>query len=105
MASTISIGSNSRALSEVDPSWVAQQIRDRRADGRPVCVRLQLDEPDARMSLAAGVCPPAGGGGSRRPNALEAAIFELWGERGLNDGDVKPGELIAFLAQLGRLTG
>ena len=101
---SISIGGNTRTTDEATQSWVAQQMRDRRADGRPICVRVNVDELEARLALASGACA-RGGGGGRPPNALESAILDLWRRRGLADDEVNPGEVIAFLAQLGRLTG
>lgn len=96
---SISIGGNTRTIDEATRSWVAQQIRDRRADGRPTCVQVSVDEPAARVALASGACA-RGRGGGRPPNALESAIIDLWRRRGLADDEINPGEVIAFLVQL-----
>jgi hypothetical protein len=102
--STIKIGNDERELRDADPQWIAQEIKGRRKDGQAVCVTVRIDEPGATLSLCTPACRMSvGGGGGRAPNAREAAIFELWNKRGLNDGEVEPGEVIAFVQQVLRL--
>lgn len=47
------------------------------------------------MTLSTPSCSP-GGGGRRQANERELAIFKLWDERGLNDAEFAPGNLIVF---------
>lgn len=102
--STIRIGNDQRELREADPQWITQGINGRRRDGQAVCVTVRIDEPGATLSLCTPACRVGGGGGGgRAPNAREAAIFELWNKRGLNDSEVEPGEVVAFVQQVLRL--
>lgn len=97
--STIRIGIDERDLRDADTQWITQEIVGRRQDGQDVCVLVRINEPGANLPLSTPACRVGGGGGGggRPPNALETAIFDLWEKRGLNSGNVEPGEVIAFV--------
>lgn len=103
--STIKIGNDQRDLREADATWIASEIVGRRKDGQAVCVFVQINESGANLPLMTQACRVGGGGGGgrRAPNALEAAIIELWNRHGLNSGEVEPGQLVAFVRQVLRL--
>lgn len=95
----VKIGSDERALGDVDPNWINQEINQRRRDGESVCVivRIQTDRLD--MVLRTPTCGPTGGGG-RQATAEERRVFDLWDKRGLNQSTFNGGNLVAFLEQL-----
>lgn len=95
----IKIGDAERELDSADESWVNQQINKRRADGLTVCVKVVIKEGDVNMILATPTCADSGCSG-RPPRPHEKMIFELWTQRGLDDGSFTGGNLIAFLKQL-----
>lgn len=97
----IKIGSEERDLTEVDPSWINQQINRRRKDG-PVCVRVTIKHDAIDMILSSRDCPPVGGGG-RPPRSQEEKIFDLWDRHRLNEADFPSGHLVAFIKQLQKL--
>ena len=96
----IKIGSEERNLTEIDPSWINQQINNRRKDG-PVCVRVTIKHDAIDMILLSGDCPRSGGGRQARPQEKE--IFALWDKHGLNEADFPGGHLVAFIKQLQKL--
>lgn len=101
---SISIGPEQRSLSDADPHWVARQIDGRQRDGINVCVVVNIDVSDARLSLATPSCARSGGGG-RRPNATESQLITAWNQLGLNDMGFTAGNVIAFLQRLRHLLG
>lgn len=101
---SVSIGSEQRSLSDADPHWVARQVGGRHPDGTSVCVVVNIDVTDARLSLATPSCARHLGGG-RRPNAKESQLVALWNQLGLNETDFTAGNVVAFLQQLRNLLG
>lgn len=99
---TVKIGESERTQSEVDESWVNQQINRRRAEGLQVCVRVTIKANDVDIILTTPGCA-SGGGGVRRLTDDEQRVLELWQQRGLSQLNFTGGNLIAFLKQLGRL--
>lgn len=97
----VTIGEQQRSLQEVTAEWINQQIQRRRADGRPVCARVSIQQGGLNMALSTPNCGNAGGGG-RLPNSNEKEVFRLWADRGLDDPHFSGGNLVAFLAQLKR---
>ena len=99
----ISIGGSTFPLEKVNEGWVNQMVAESRRLNHPLCVRVDVEEPGARVALATPGC--AGGtGGGRPPNALEQRIVDEWIRRGLQTGEFSPGQLQAFLRELARLT-
>lgn len=86
---------------DAEEGWVTQQITRRRADGHQVCATVGIKTSYVNVGLSTPGC--ALGGGGRRPTTDEARIIDLWAQRGLNDSNFSPGNLIAFLRQLARL--
>jgi hypothetical protein len=41
----VKINGAERALNDVDPNWVNEQINRRRQDGAAICVRVTIDCP------------------------------------------------------------
>lgn len=96
---TIRIAEEERQLDAADKQWINQQINRRRADGKTVCVRVTIRRGGLDMVLATPTCTSSGGG-RRGPNTQESEVFNLWGQRGLNEADFTGGNLVAFLKQL-----
>ncbi len=81
--------------------WIAQRIEGMRREGNVVCVRVIVDEPDAKVTLATAGC--SGGAGIARPlSGREQALLAAWRDRRLSDVEFAPGNLIAFLRQAAR---
>ena len=95
----IQIGNNEKRLTDVDESWITQQINRRRADGQKVCVRVFIETGDINVVLSTPECPKAAYG-KRPPNKSESKILDLWEKRGLRKDDYTGGNLIAFLNQI-----
>lgn len=100
---SISIGETERELADATPDWINQQINRRRDDRRPVCVRVRIDCPGVKMTVASPACPS--GMATRPPNCDEKRIFGLWAKRGLDKEDFTGGNLVAFLRQLQDVVG
>lgn len=100
---SISIGETERGLADATPDWINRQINRRRDNRGRVCVRVRIDCPGVRVTLASPAC--RSGVGTRPPNRDEQRIFALWGERGLDNEDFTGGNLVAFLRQLQDLVG
>jgi hypothetical protein len=98
---TIRIGGEEREVAEADPSWVAQQIDRRRGDGQRVCVEVRIRKRGCDVRLVTPQCA-SGGGGGRAPNCDEQEIIDLWKRNHLLAPDYSPGNVIAFLKQLGK---
>lgn len=98
--STITIGTESRDLADADPQWINHAILGRRRDGHDVCVIVNLDSDQLKMSLRAP--KPTSGGGGRAPTPREQEVLELWIKLGLNDPGFAPGNVVAFVQQVKR---
>lgn len=94
----VEIGVDRRPLNEVTESWINEQLRRRRAEGQPVCVRVQIQENGYNLGLATPGCPSAGGGRPIHPR--EQWILDLWNKMHLSQPDFSGGNAVAFLKQL-----
>lgn len=100
MGITVTIGTSERDVKEIEPNWITEQIVRRKQDGVPVCVIVKIKTNGLDMVLASGDCPSGGGPGGRPPTQQEREIFALWEKLHLKQGDISPGNLIAFLKQV-----
>lgn len=101
MSITVHIGNSSLPLEEVDQHWITQQINLRRQDGiDQICVKVSIDEPGINLNLTSKAC--GGGAGGRPPNPDEKELIELWKKRRLDELEIKPGQLVAFINELKR---
>ncbi len=99
---TIRIGDSERELDTADEHWINEQIRRRRHDNTPPCVRVSIRKGALDMLLSTPTC--GGGGDSNRPpNEQEKEVFELWKKHGLANNDFTGGSVVAFLKQLKNL--
>ncbi len=101
----IKIGSGERqfsSVSDIDESWINQQIRRRKDDGLDVCVQVSVQREAVDMRLSTPACKGYGGG-NRRATEQEQGIFDLWDKHGLNAADFTGGKVIAFFKQLRKL--
>lgn len=96
---TVTIGTDSRNLQDVDPQWVTQEINGRRKDGESVCVQVRIQEPGADVILRTPTCG-GGPGGGRAPNSREQPILLLWERHHLTTADFVVGDVVAFLKKL-----
>lgn len=95
----VMIGDAEVDLSDVNESWINQQINRRRQDGIEVCVQVKINQDDLNMVLSTPTCQNTAGA-HRAPNNHERRLFELWNKMGLNSHGFSSGNLIAFLKQL-----
>lgn len=96
----LKIGSEERTNGDIEERWIAQQIRKRRKDGTPICVRAKINKGTVNINLSSAACSGSGGsGGGRQPNRKEQKIFELWNKKGLNESNINPGMVISFLKE------
>lgn len=93
------IDGTDRAIDQVTPSWLREEIESRREAGQTVCVRVTIKCGSLNIALATPGCA-TGGGGGRDPNAQEKEILELWAKRGMDRNDFNVGQLTAFLSQI-----
>jgi len=89
-----------REVQCVTPTWLREQIEDRREDGVSVCVRVNVQSGTLNMELLSSGCSSSGTGGGRPPTPQEQEIFDLWEKRGMKKDDFNIGQLVAFLNQL-----
>jgi hypothetical protein len=100
---SVSFGNVQRSNDDITAGWIAEQQHSRERAGVPVCAIVRVQGPDVNVSLSAGDCGPAGGGG-RQPNPRELEILELWRRLHLGGTDFSPGNLQAFVKQTMRLS-
>ncbi len=89
-------------IEKASEGWINQMFEEARKKGIALCVQVNVQVPNANMALATPGCG-LGGGGDRAPNSVEQQIFDAWSRRGLAQGSLHPGELRAFLNDLGRI--
>jgi hypothetical protein len=92
---------NGQQRDGVDEGWINRTVNGLRRDGEDVCVRVTVQTDEIDLAVQAGVCP-AGGAGSRVPNAREQSVLASWAECGLGD-EFAPGRLTQCLKRLERL--
>ena len=101
MGVRVIIGMNERANGDITPQWITEQINRLRHDGASVCAKVILnDHNGVNLSFATSGCSGLGGGGGRL-NDAQQRIVDLWRKLHLNNEDFAPGNLVAFLKQLG----
>ena len=98
---TISIAGDTRNLSEVEESWITQQVNRRLRDGAAVCVIVRVRTTGIDVSLPTPGCG-GGNGGGRAPNRREQEVIDLWKSHRLHTTEFTGGSVIAFLKQLRR---
>jgi hypothetical protein len=89
-----------RENGNIRPDWVTEQINRMRRDGSLVCVKVIIKDDDIDLSFATSGCSGLGGG-SRSLTEAEKRVADLWRKLHLSDADFAPGNLVAFLKQLG----
>ena len=95
----INIDGHDKALDQVDPAWIKNQIEKGRASGMPVCVRVTLKSAGADVVFVSGGCPSMGGGG-RMANPKEKHFLDLWARLGLTNVSFQADKLIKFLGDI-----
>ena len=96
----LTIGDTSRRLSSpsgIDESWIKLHLRSEPAGETPG-VHVRIDARSLSLNLSAGETCDVGAGVPR--SGGEAAVLDLWRERGLDRSDYRSGQLVAFLHQL-----
>lgn len=101
---TIQIGDTVKDYKDATEHWIAQQIRDRRAAGESICVRLTIKHGSLNFVLQTPGCPVFKKK-SRRLRPSEQEVHNLWEHYNLNTEEFTQGNLIAFLKQLRRWVG
>jgi hypothetical protein len=99
---TVAIGHEFRSDSDISESWINQQVNRRLHDGARICVVVTVKEGDLDMILRTIDCPSPQGSG-RQANSQERGVFDLWKKLHLQDGEVRGGNLVGFLKQMGWL--
>jgi len=88
-------------ISNVNPSWIHDQIRSREKIGETVCVRILIKTSSMDIALSTPACPSSGGGGGRKLTTPdEQRVFALWDKFDLNCDPINSGKLNAFLQQV-----
>jgi hypothetical protein len=101
MKGQIDIAGERRQLDDLDSEWVVQRVDRMRADGLAVWVRVTINDGAVNIVLQTPGCPPTSRG-SRKPNADEQRVFDLWDKHDLSDSHFSGGEVVSFLHDLGR---
>jgi len=96
----VKIGTSTRNLNDITPSWINEQINRRKEDGAPVCVRVVFTTATLNIGLSSSECARSGGGTGRPFNSQEQEIIDLWNRSHLNENDFSGGNLVAFIKQL-----
>lgn len=94
------IGIAERENADIRPDWISEQINRLRSAGEPVCVKVLVNDTDIDLSFATSGCSGLGGG-CRKLTGPENKILESWRKLHLNEDEFSPGNMIAFLKQLG----
>jgi hypothetical protein len=104
MSGSLTVRINDHQREGVDEGWIAQTVSGFRRDGKPVCIRVSIDNPEAKVGLTMGSC--SGGVGGRPPNSAEARVIDAWRECvRTDDGSVEPGLAIRCIKRIERLVG
>ena len=97
---TVRIGNEERQC-PVDPNWINQQIKGRKADGAAPCVRVTIKSTGVDVALASKACGSGSAGGGRAPRPEEQHLIDLWKKHHLDEQDFSGGNLVSFLKQVG----
>jgi hypothetical protein len=96
---TITIGGETRNISDAEENWITQQVNRRRQDRVPVCAVVRIQTSGIDVGLSTPGCSNGGGGG-RTPTSREADILHLWESHRLRSNDFTGGNLVAFIKQV-----
>lgn len=100
----VSVNGHEVNLEDLSPSWLKEQIENRRGNQATVCVQVFIEHGGLNMILSTPGCTSSSGNSPRDPTMQEQEIFDLWEKRGMREAEFNVGQLIAFLNQLkGRL--
>src|SRR5688572_19482997 len=91
-AIAVRINGSEYGVSEIEVSWLHQQIDARRRAGETVCIVVTAHSDGANITLATPGCA-SGGGGTREPNRLESEILQRWRELVTEKGDFTAGNV------------
>jgi hypothetical protein len=96
---TITIGGNERELGQASDGWIRDQVRALRSRGMPVCVQVSIHSGLINVLLSTPACGRSNPA-TRKPNAEERRILDLWHKRGMDGDDFDVGQLIAFVSEI-----
>ncbi len=100
MTIRVKIAGFEKDISEVDPSWVNQQINGRRAAGEAVCVQVTIQKDSVNLMLITADCPHNGNGSKKSLSDYERELLDTWMKLHLNENNFSGGNLLAFLNQI-----
>lgn len=104
MSRSVTVRINGQEREGIEEGWIAQTINDFRRAGQPVCVRVSIDSPGAKLGLLMGDCSAGGGGVGQRWSAAEAQLIDAWRDCvGVDKGAVEPGLAIRCIKRIERL--
>jgi hypothetical protein len=95
----VEINGDKRNFSDINPSWINEQVRKRQEDGAPVCLKIYIQQTNINIVLPCGDCV-GGSVGGRTLNPQEDKIYSLWNRSGCKEKPINPGKIIAFLNQI-----
>lgn len=99
MNATITIGDETRSITENYEGWISEQLRNRRKAGESVRILIKIDG-DLNLTFACEDNPSGGGGGTQNYSPSQQEIINLWLQHGLNKCPINAGEVISFLKRL-----
>lgn len=99
MGMRIIIGPSERDINNIDPNWINEQVKRRRNEGVPVCIRILIDEGNINLSLATSDYPSSRGP-RRTLTRAENEVLSLREKLHLNESNFLSGNLVALIKQL-----
>lgn len=97
----VQIGTFDYDLKDISEDELIKQIKGRRDDGVPLCIKVTIKSGNLNLVLTTPDCQ--GGNGGRPPTVQEKDLFDLWGKMKLDTNDFAPGNLMGFLKQVQNL--
>lgn len=99
---TVTFGNDTKQDGAITPAWIRSAMAAQEMAGQPICGTVTVTGGEIHVTLPIGNCAQSGGGG-RPPRAAEQEVLDIYRRLHLDQKRISPGELEAFVKQVGKL--
>lgn len=94
---SLNICGEEKTFHEINTDWISRIINRNRIQGNPICVKVNISSPTAKLSLITSNCDDFAEPNGK--NEIENRIIYLWEDLVINQSDIFAGTIYDFLSR------